>query len=80
MDGLSGLRDCTFSWICGVIGSASEGATARASLRMKKEGRVGTGFVPGEAWGDEEENMLVASAPKLLEARPQLLDANYCAE
>ena len=22
---------------------------------MKKEGRVGTGFVPREAWGDEEE-------------------------
>ena len=47
---------------------------------MKKEGRVGTGFVPREAWGDEEENMLVASAPKLLEARPEPHDANYCAE
>ena len=47
---------------------------------MKKEGRVGTGFVPREARGDEEENMLVASAPKLLEARPEPLDANYCAE
>ena len=47
---------------------------------MKKEGRVGTGFVPREAGGDEEAYMRVASAPKLLEARPEPLDANYCAE
>ena len=40
---------------------------------MKKEGRVGTGFVPREAGGDEEEGMRVASAPKLLEERGAVL-------
>ena len=40
---------------------------------MKKEGCVGTGFVPREAGGDEEEGMRVASAPKLLEERGAVL-------